>query len=58
MNYYQKAKKQVRQAAIDWQRSFVSCLYSYEEVVEWQNKFRKLGKRYGLLTEFKNNGIC
>ena len=57
MNYYQKSKETIRQVAIDWQKSFESCLYSMEEVVEWQIKFRKLGKRYGLLTEFKENGI-
>ena len=58
MNNYQKAKQTIRQAAIDWQNSFSSCLYSWEEVAKWQSKFRKLGKRYGLLREFKENGIC
>lgn len=57
MNYYQRSKEIIRQAAIDWQKSFESCLYSCEEIVEWQNKFEKLGKRYGLLTEFRENGI-
>ena len=58
MNYYQKSKEKIRNAAIDWQNSFASCIYSWEEVFEWQDKFRKLGKRYGLLKEFKENGIC
>ena len=57
MNYYQRSKKTIRQAAIDWQKSFESYLYSWEEIAEWQNKFEKLGKRYGLLTEFRENGI-
>ena len=58
MNKYQQMKEKVRNAAIDWQRSFESCLYSLEEVAEWQGKFERLGKRYGLLREFRENGIC
>lgn len=58
MNKYQQMKEKVRNAAIDWQRSFESCLYSWEEVAEWQGKFERLGKRYGLLREFRENGIC
>lgn len=58
MNKYQKSKEQIRRAAIDWQNSFQSCVYSWDEVNEWQSKFEKLGKRYGLLTEFRENGIC
>ena len=57
MNYYQRSKETIRQAAIDWQNNFESYLYSWEEIAEWQSKFKKLGKRYGLLTEFRENGI-
>jgi hypothetical protein len=58
MSNYQKRKEAVREAAIDWQASFQSVLWSWGEVAEWQAKFEKLGRRYGLLTEFRENGIC
>lgn len=58
MSYYQKRKEAVREAAIDWQKSFKSVCWSYMEIAEWQDKFWKLGKRYGLLKEFHENGIC
>ena len=58
MSNYQKRKEAVREAAINWQASFQSVLWSYAEVAEWQEKCHRLGKRYGLLTEFRENGIC
>lgn len=58
MSNYQKRKEAVREAAIDWQASFASIVWSYGEVAEWQEKFYRLGKRYGLLREFHENGIC
>jgi hypothetical protein len=58
MSNYQKRKEAVREAAIDWQASFQSVLWGLDEVTEWQAKFEKLGRRYGLLTEFRENGIC
>ena len=54
---YQEKKEYVRQKAIDWQNSFQYCLWSYGEVAEFQAKFERLGKRFGLLKEFKENGI-
>lgn len=29
-----------------------------QKAIDWQHYFETLGKRYGLLTEFKKNGIC
>lgn len=57
MSKYQIKKEEARQEAIDWQHSFGDVLYSYEEIRIQLNKFYKLGKRYGLLTEFRENGI-
>ena len=54
---YQEKKEYVRQKAIDWQRSFEYCLWNYGEVAEFQAKFERLGKRFGLLKEFRENGI-
>lgn len=55
---YYKKKEEIRQEAIEWQQKFTSNNYSYLESMEWGNYFYNLGKRYGLLREFKENGIC
>lgn len=57
MSEYRKQKSKVRDIAIEWQ------LYLSENAISWgglmiaQNYFEKVGKRYGLLTEFRENGI-
>lgn len=58
MNNYQKAKENARNKAIEWQADFCNHNYSLGELIEFQNYFEKLGKRYGLLTEFRENCIC
>lgn len=58
MNNYQKAKEKMRQKAINWQNFFNEMSLSYAELAYWQNYFERLGKRYGLLTEFRAEGIC
>lgn len=55
---YQEKKEKVRQKAIEWQLDFSNHNYSYLELMEWGDYFYKLGKRYGLLKEFHENGIC
>ena len=57
MNKYQKAKKRVRNNAIEWQNDFCNHDYSYGELIYWQDYFRGLAKRYGLVKEFETNGI-
>lgn len=57
MNKYQRQKAQARQTAIEWQLDFQNHNYSYSKLFDFQSYFEKLGKRYGLLTEFKENGI-
>lgn len=57
MNYYQAKKAAIREAAQDWQRSFESCLWSYGEIAEWQARFERLARRFGLVQEFRENGI-
>lgn len=56
---YQKRKEAVRQEAIEWQ--YKQCEseedMSYLELYEIGNHFYVLGKRYGLLREFRENGI-
>ena len=58
MNSYEYYKNKARLKAIEWQLDFDSNNYSYSELLEYQNYFKKIGKRYGLLKEFKENGIC
>lgn len=55
---YAARKEAVRDEAIEWQSSFYDHNYSYGEVLSWLTRFHKLGKRYGLLREFRENGIC
>ncbi|WP_182431681.1 hypothetical protein [Clostridium sp. AF32-12BH] len=58
MSNYQKRKKEVQNEAIEWQQDFGNQDYSYSDLVYYGNYFAKLGRRYGLLKEFKANGIC
>ena len=55
---YETRKEMARQEAIDWQNDFCNHNYSYGELAEFGCHFEKLGKRYGLLKEFRENGIC
>lgn len=58
VNDYQVAKEKARQKAIDWQYEFSETSMSWGELAYWQGYFEKIGKRYGLLTEFRENAIC
>ena len=55
---YQRMKRRARNTAMVWQEQFAEKAMSYEELAEAQSYFEKLGKRYGLLAEFRENGIC
>lgn len=46
-----------RAIAIDWQMNFDKFNYAYSELIEWQDFFRFIGKKYGLIREFQENGI-
>jgi hypothetical protein len=52
-----KTNEQARNIAINWQHSISKQRMSYGEIAEYQETFRKIGKRFGLLGEFKENGI-
>jgi len=51
------SKEQARQYAIEWQEWQGEVSLSYKEVIMFSDIFRKLGKKFGLLREFKENGI-
>lgn len=57
MNTYNRAKEKARASAIEWQGSQAIKTMSYTELFKAQEKFFKIGKKYGLLKEFKENGI-
>lgn len=57
MNKYQKAKESARNKAVEWQSGFCDHSYSYSELAYWQDYFSDLAKRYGLMKEFRENGI-
>ena len=57
MNTYQKAKERARNKAIEWQLDFNNHNYSWEELANYKNYFEGLAKRYGLVREFRGNGI-
>lgn len=57
-NTYASNKAVARQEAIDWQNDLFRDNRSYAEMQDAAEHFKKLGKRYGLLNEFRENGIC
>lgn len=57
MNAYRKAQETARNKAVDWQMDFNNHNYSYEDLVYYGEYFERLAKRYGLVKEFKENGI-
>jgi hypothetical protein len=52
-----KTKEEARQYAIDWQNWASKQSLSYGELADWGEEFRRIGERFGLLEEFKENGI-
>ena len=56
MNAYQKAKERAREMAMDLTYNDRPMYWS--EVIAISDKCERLGRRYGLLREFRENGIC
>lgn len=54
---YQQKKEAARQMAIDWQIEFQDRSMYQSELQEAGDRFEKVGRRYGLLQEFRENGI-
>ncbi len=59
MGTYKEEKQKAQCKAIEWQLSqcYYSKGYTWAEVAEIQAHFEKLGKRHGLLKEYRENGI-
>lgn len=59
MAKYYINKDRVRNLEIRWQAQLDSPVqHSWQWCIEWQNRFEKLGRKYGLLREFHENLIC
>ena len=54
----EKAKTALREFAIIWQNDFDRFNYSFSDLLEYQTFFEEYGRKYGLLCEFRENGIC
>jgi hypothetical protein len=54
---YQQAKSRARDKAIEWQMDIENHNYSYGELAYYQEYFERIGRRYGLISEFRENGI-
>lgn len=54
---YKEKKEDLRLKALCYQDTFNYVDWSYKEITEISNFFYKNGKKYGLLREFKENGI-
>ena len=57
-NRYQQKKEEARNEAIDWSCGFEEKAMSWGELADARAHFEELGRRYGLLTEFRENCIC
>lgn len=61
--YYRRGKEKARALAIEWQYRFaMGELDTFGEdyyfcIWEWADYFRKLGRRFGLTREFRENAI-
>ncbi len=54
---YAEGKERARNEAIEWQADFPNHNYYWSEMAEFSDHFSKLAKRYGLIREFRENGI-
>jgi hypothetical protein len=57
MKTYKERKEEAREKAIEWQYSAGEKNYYMNEMAYFYEYFYKLAKRYGLIKEFKENGI-
>lgn len=57
MSKYKENKAKAQCEAIEWQYDFDNHDYSYGELAWWLDYFYGKAKRFGLIKEFRNNGI-
>ena len=54
---YAERKAEAQTQAIEYQLTFAEHNYYMSELAYYNDYFTKQGKRYGLLREFRENGI-
>ena len=57
MTTYKKNKARARQTAQAWQSATAEAVATWAELAEATAYFERIGKRYGLIKEFRENGI-
>ena len=57
MNRYQKGKEKTRNEAAEWRADFADRNYSCGELAYFSGYFEAKARCYGLVKEFKENGI-
>ena len=57
LNKYQRGKNRARAAAIDWQIRTAGEALSWGELATAAEYFERPGRRFGLLREYRENGI-
>ena len=54
---YAEKKAEAQAMAIEWQLTYYELIYPWGDIAFYADYFRRIGKRYGLLKEFRENGI-
>ena len=54
---YTDKRELLREFAREWQANFCRFDYSMNDLINYQSFFEDYGKKYGLLREFRANGI-
>ena len=54
---YSEKKEAARAEAQEWQAQFFAVVTSWEDCAKASAHFERLGRRYGLLREFRENAI-
>jgi hypothetical protein len=57
MKTYRERQTEARAKAQEWQRAAQENNFSYGELIIYQAHIETLGKQYGLIREFRENGI-
>ena len=57
MYKYKELKERASDKDIEWQMDFDNHNYSYSALAYYGDYFTRLAKRYGLVKEFRENGI-
>lgn len=57
VGYYQRGKEKAREEAKKWQYDVSQKALAWWDVAHMGDYFEKLGRRFGLIREFRENGI-